>query len=64
MFSIQRPDTRPEWDRSLPYPGWEPLPKKEIKDFEKQDRVAIATKLHGPNMKFMLEQWICCKLML
>jgi hypothetical protein len=34
-----------------------PLPN--IVEFERQERVVIATKIHGPNMSFILEQMLC-----
>ena len=53
------PDTRPSWDTSLPYPGWKPPASKAVVDFERQERVVLATKMHASNMAFMLEQMLC-----
>jgi hypothetical protein len=34
-------------------------PLTNIVEFERQERVVIATKIHGPNMSFILEQMLC-----
>jgi hypothetical protein len=34
-------------------------PLDNIVEFERQERVVIATKIHGPNMRLMLEQMLC-----
>jgi hypothetical protein len=33
--------------------------KEVVVEFERQERVVIATKIHGPNMSFILEQMLC-----
>jgi hypothetical protein len=34
-------------------------PLDNIVEFERQERVVIVTKIHGPNMSFILEQMLC-----